>query len=289
MASRPRAKPWAFMKKELLSSEAMGSGDTSVKVLDCELSFARIGRIWPHVGDAHHPVNCTSTRSRAGPAKFLEGIKGYLQALAYCVYDAFFKSARGMTEVGCWMAGAAPDRTAVCSGGARQNTGAVGGAKVGTARTGMGAAARQAPPSAGDAAGGSAEESVRRRSALCAESAGGADTLSGRRRVGNCCEVPSLPAGVAASNPWFRGALSPIPVHSITRLTELFGDRRFPRSKLKQAAGTMTRWLSPVSIRRRHAANGPRNREALKKLEAAVLRKPQPHTTPEPRGRGLMG
>lgn len=45
----------------------------------------------------------TPTRGRAGPAKFLEGYKGYLQADAYSVYDAFFKTERGMTEVGCWM------------------------------------------------------------------------------------------------------------------------------------------------------------------------------------------
>ena len=45
----------------------------------------------------------TPTRGRAGPAKFLEGYKGYLQADAYSVYDAFFKTQRGMTEVGCWM------------------------------------------------------------------------------------------------------------------------------------------------------------------------------------------
>ena len=45
----------------------------------------------------------TPTRARAGPAKFLEGYKGYLQADAYSVYDAFFKPQRGMTEVGCWM------------------------------------------------------------------------------------------------------------------------------------------------------------------------------------------
>src|SRR5207247_894912 len=35
--------------------------------------------------------------------KFLEGYQGYLQADAYSVYDAFFKPARGLTEVGCWM------------------------------------------------------------------------------------------------------------------------------------------------------------------------------------------
>ena len=97
---------YQLMKKELLSSKVIGTDDTSVKVLDRKLPFARIGRIWPYVGDAHHPVivyDYTPTRSRAGPAKFLEGYKGYLQADAYSVYDAFFKPQRGMTEVGCWM------------------------------------------------------------------------------------------------------------------------------------------------------------------------------------------
>jgi transposase len=97
---------YELMKKELLSSKVIGTDDTSVKVLDRKLPFARMGRIWPYVGDVHHPVivyDYTPTRSRAGPAKFLEGYKGYLQADAYSVYDAFFKSARGMTEVGCWM------------------------------------------------------------------------------------------------------------------------------------------------------------------------------------------
>ena len=97
---------YQLMKRELLSSKVIGTDDTSVKVLDRKLPFARIGRIWPYVGDAHHPVivyDYTPTRSRAGPAKFLEGYKGYLQADAYSVYDAFFKPQCGMTEVGCWM------------------------------------------------------------------------------------------------------------------------------------------------------------------------------------------
>jgi len=48
--------------------------------------------------DVHHPVivyDYTPTRSRAGPAKSLEGYKGYLQADAYSVYDALFKPQRG--------------------------------------------------------------------------------------------------------------------------------------------------------------------------------------------------
>ena len=96
------------MKKELFGSKVIGTDDTAVKVLDRKLSFARNGRIWPYVGDARHPVivyDYTPTRSRAGPAKFLEGYQGYLQADAYSVYDAFFKGARGMVEVGCWMHG----------------------------------------------------------------------------------------------------------------------------------------------------------------------------------------
>jgi transposase len=97
---------YQLMKKELFGSKVIGTDDTSVKVLDRKLSFARMGRIWPYVGDARHPVivyDYTPTRGRAGPAKFLEGYAGYLQADAYSVYDAFFKPARGLTEVGCWM------------------------------------------------------------------------------------------------------------------------------------------------------------------------------------------
>lgn len=93
-------------KKVLFESRVIGTDDTGVKVLDPKLPFARTGRIWPYLGDAHHPVvvhHYTPTRGRGGPAGFLEGYKGYLQADAYCVYDAFFKPARGLIEVGCMM------------------------------------------------------------------------------------------------------------------------------------------------------------------------------------------
>ena len=73
-------------KKVLFRSKVIGTDDTGVKVLDPKLNFARTGRIWPYLGDAHHPVvvlDYTPTRGRDGPAKFLEGYKGYLQADAY--------------------------------------------------------------------------------------------------------------------------------------------------------------------------------------------------------------
>ncbi len=93
-------------KKILFESKVIGTDDTGVKVLDRKLPFARIGRIWPYVGDAQHPVvlyDYTPTRGRDGPARFLEGYQGYLQADAYSVYDAFFRPARGLTEVACMM------------------------------------------------------------------------------------------------------------------------------------------------------------------------------------------
>ena len=45
----------------------------------------------------------TPTRERAGPEKFLEGYRGYLQADAYVAYDSFFTDPeRGLVEVACW-------------------------------------------------------------------------------------------------------------------------------------------------------------------------------------------
>jgi hypothetical protein len=93
-------------KGVLFQSKVIGTDDTGVKVLDIKLPFARTGRIWPYYGDKEHPVilyDYTATRERAGPEKFLEGYRGYLQADAYGGYDAFFKNpARGLIEVGCW-------------------------------------------------------------------------------------------------------------------------------------------------------------------------------------------
>jgi transposase len=97
---------YGSMKEVLLQSKVIGTDDTSVKVLDMKLPFARTGRVWPYYGDPAHPVilyDYTATRERAGPEEFLKGYRGYLQADAYGGYDAFFKDpARGLIEVGCW-------------------------------------------------------------------------------------------------------------------------------------------------------------------------------------------
>jgi transposase len=97
---------YASAKELLFQSKVIGTDDTSVKVLDPKLPFARTGRIWPYYGDNDHPVilyDYTATRERAGPEEFLQGYRGHLQADAYGGYDAFFKDpARGLIEVGCW-------------------------------------------------------------------------------------------------------------------------------------------------------------------------------------------
>ncbi len=97
---------YGSLKEVLFQSKVIGTDDTSVKVLDVKLPFARTGRIWPYCGDANHPVilyDYTATRERAGPEEFLKGYRGFLQADAYGGYDAFFKDpARGLIEVGCW-------------------------------------------------------------------------------------------------------------------------------------------------------------------------------------------
>jgi len=81
--------------------------DTPVRVLDKSLpGTTRKGRFWPYVGDVDHPdvvFDYTSTRERAGPEKFLEDYRGYLQADAYVAYDSFFTDPqRGLVEVACW-------------------------------------------------------------------------------------------------------------------------------------------------------------------------------------------
>jgi transposase len=62
------------LKDILFQSKVIGTDDTSVKVLDGKLPFARTGRMWPYYGDQNHPVivyDYTATRARAGPEKFL--------------------------------------------------------------------------------------------------------------------------------------------------------------------------------------------------------------------------
>jgi len=95
------------LKQFVLSSKVVGTDDTPVRVLDRNLKRAtRKGRFWPYLGDRNHGAavfDYTPTRERAGPERFLETYRGYLQADAYVAYDSFFTNPqRGLVEVACW-------------------------------------------------------------------------------------------------------------------------------------------------------------------------------------------
>ncbi len=89
----------------VLLSRVVHTDDTKVKLLDPSLRQARTARFWVYIGDTSHPYSVydfTTSRERDGPAKFLAGFRGYLQADAYGGYDGIFKSDGAIQEVACW-------------------------------------------------------------------------------------------------------------------------------------------------------------------------------------------
>jgi hypothetical protein len=94
-----------LQRERVLQSSVMWTDDTPVTVLGGrEGSFK--GYFWTYIGDEQHPYSVydfTKTRSRAGPAGFLEAYSGYLHADAYSGYDAMFVDVgSGVIEVACW-------------------------------------------------------------------------------------------------------------------------------------------------------------------------------------------
>ncbi len=78
--------------------------DTRVPVQREEGGPCKSGRIWTYIGDRDHPYivyDYTPDRTRAGPSKWLDKFKGYLQADAYGGYDGIY-SEGDVTEVACW-------------------------------------------------------------------------------------------------------------------------------------------------------------------------------------------
>jgi hypothetical protein len=89
-----------------LQSKVLGTDDTHVPVRDKNLNRTRHGNFWAYVGDKEHSYVCydfTPTRSRDGPASFLETFQGYLQGDAYSGYIEIARQSNGrITHVGCW-------------------------------------------------------------------------------------------------------------------------------------------------------------------------------------------
>ena len=78
--------------------------DTGVPVQSPGAKQCRKGRIWCYLGDGLHPYvvyDYTPDWSRAGPAGWLDGYRGYLQADGYSGYDGIYAGG-DVTEVACW-------------------------------------------------------------------------------------------------------------------------------------------------------------------------------------------
>ena len=85
-------------------SRTVHTDDTPVPIQSPGAKQCRKGRIWCYLGDEAHPYTVydyTPSRSRDGPAKWLQGFTGYLQADAYGGYDGIFAGGN-VTEVACW-------------------------------------------------------------------------------------------------------------------------------------------------------------------------------------------
>lgn len=100
---------YELMKDRLLSSRALHTDDTPVKLQEPAPGQTAQGRIWVYLGDAQHPYNLfdfTPNRKRDGPQRFLQRFAGYLHADAFTGYDCLYlphaqTGQRHIHEVAC--------------------------------------------------------------------------------------------------------------------------------------------------------------------------------------------
>ncbi|QDS98856.1 IS66 family transposase [Adhaeretor mobilis] len=93
-----------LMIERVRQSKVIHTDDTVVPIQSPGAKQCRKGRIWCYWGDEANPYivyDYTPSRSRDGPAKWLAGYSGYLQADAYGGYDRIYHS-QNVTEVACW-------------------------------------------------------------------------------------------------------------------------------------------------------------------------------------------
>lgn len=93
-----------LMTERVRQSRTIHTDDTTVPIQSPGAKKCRQGRVWCYLGDEANPYTVydyTPSRSRDGPAKWLSGYRGYLQADAYGGYDGIYH-AQGVTEVACW-------------------------------------------------------------------------------------------------------------------------------------------------------------------------------------------
>jgi transposase len=105
MAAGALVKPLvALMASRVKQSRVVHTDDTTVPIQSPGEKQCRKGRIWCYLGDQANPYTVydfTPNRKRDGPATWLSGYSGYLQADAYGGYDGIYH-AQGVSEVACW-------------------------------------------------------------------------------------------------------------------------------------------------------------------------------------------
>jgi len=88
----------ALMMARVLQSRKVHTDDTPVKVIVPGEQQTKQGRFWVYCGDDPHPYTTydfTMSRARDGPATFLSGYEGYLQADGYGGYDGIAIESNG--------------------------------------------------------------------------------------------------------------------------------------------------------------------------------------------------
>jgi transposase len=91
-------------KELVLQSPVLWTDDTPVTVLTGG-EGSRQGRFWTYIGEEYpySVYDFTESRARDGPAQFLAGFQGYLQADAYGGYDQIYLGSNdAIREVACW-------------------------------------------------------------------------------------------------------------------------------------------------------------------------------------------
>ena len=95
---------YELQRQRVLRSTVIWTDDTPVTVLG-GLQGSFQGRFWTYIGheQPYSVYDFTKSRSRDGPASFLQGFTGYLHADAFAGYDAIFLGSQAaIREVACW-------------------------------------------------------------------------------------------------------------------------------------------------------------------------------------------
>ena len=95
---------YELQRQRVLQSAVMWTDDTSVTVMG-GLHGSFQGNFWTYIGheQPYSVYDFTTSRTRDGPARFLQGFAGYLHADAFTGYDAIFLGSHAtIREVACW-------------------------------------------------------------------------------------------------------------------------------------------------------------------------------------------